>query len=152
MISTDRKKALILSAALLSMALATQVVSFPQRPLPNPVLYFVGSEPYKTGGKDWMRYKFMVGNYDAYPNEIFAPAPDLPPCGNNTKSSRTWVEVYDQGGKRLNGFCAFTKAASLNEIWFSLEPGVVPPSWVYIELNDRKTNTKYKSNLADTTE
>jgi len=28
---------------------------------------------------------------------------------------------------------------------------VVPPSWVYIELNDRQTNTKYKSNLAETT-
>ena len=27
----------------------------------------------------------------------------------------------------------------------------LPPSWVYIELNDRKTNTKYKSNLAETT-
>jgi hypothetical protein len=27
----------------------------------------------------------------------------------------------------------------------------VPPSWVYIEMKDRKTNTKYKSNLAETT-
>jgi len=27
----------------------------------------------------------------------------------------------------------------------------VPPSWVYIEMTDRKTNTKYKSNLAETT-
>jgi len=44
--------------------------------------------------------------------------------------------------------------------WESLEPqrylvcmedGVVPPSYVYIEMNDRQTNTKYKSNLADTT-
>jgi hypothetical protein len=32
-----------------------------------------------------------------------------------------------------------------------LEEGVIPPSYVYIELNDRQTNTKYKSNLADTT-
>jgi len=28
----------------------------------------------------------------------------------------------------------------------------VPPSYVYIEMNDRQTNTKYKSNLADTSE
>ncbi|MDQ1557256.1 MAG: hypothetical protein QOD32_316, partial [Pyrinomonadaceae bacterium] len=26
------------------------------------------------------------------------------------------------------------------------------PSWVYIELTDRKTNTKYKSSLAETTQ
>jgi hypothetical protein len=36
-------------------------------------------------------------------------------------------------------------------IWFALEEGVVPPSWVYIEMTDRQTGTKYKSNLADTT-
>ena len=31
-----------------------------------------------------------------------------------------------------------------------LKRTTIPPSWVYIELNDRQTNTKYKSNLADT--
>ena len=74
----------------------------------------------------------------------------LPPCGNNTKAARTWVDFYDQSGKRLNGFCALSKPADLGSIWFALEAGTVPPSWVYIELNDRQTNTKYKSNLADT--
>ena len=151
MISTNSKKALVLFAALVSLMLATQVVSSPQRILPNPVLYFVGSEPYTTGGKEWIRYRFMVENSAAYPDVMFAQAPDLPPCGNNAKSSRTWVDIYDQSGKRLNGFCAFGKAADLNEIWFSLEPSATPPSWIYIELNDRKTSTKYKSNLADTT-
>ena len=29
---------------------------------------------------------------------------------------------------------------------------MVPPSYIYIEMNDRQTNTKYKSNLADTSE
>jgi hypothetical protein len=93
----------------------------------------------------------MVENFNAYPNEMFAAAPDLPPCGKNTKSARTWVDIYDQSGKRLNGFCALGKSADLNQIWFALESDVIPPSWVYIELNDRKTNTKYKSNLAETT-
>ncbi len=78
-------------------------------------------------------------------------SPALPPCGANTKAARTWVDLYDQSGKRLNGFCALGKPADLNGIWFALETGAVPPSWVYIEMNDRKTNTKYKSNLADTT-
>src|SRR3954464_6594317 len=43
------------------------------------------------------------------------------------------------------------KPEDLGLLWFALEEGVIPPSYVYIELNDRQTNTKYKSNLADTT-
>jgi hypothetical protein len=119
--------------------------------LPNPVLYLTGSEFYHTNGKDFIRYKYDVLNKDSYPADLFAAAPALPPCGANTKSSRTWVDIYDQRGKRLYGFCALGKAADLGKIWFALEAGVVPPSYVYIELNDRQTNTKYKSNLADTT-
>ncbi len=119
--------------------------------LPNPVLVFVGTEEFEAGGKKMTRYKYEVYNRADYPNELFAAAPELPPCGTNTKSSRTWVDIYQQNGKRLYGFCTLGKAADLNQIWFALEEGVLPPSWVYIELNDRSTNTKYKSNLAETT-
>jgi len=119
--------------------------------LPNPVLYFLGQESVEIGGKQFTRYLFDVLNKEQYPDELFAASPDLPPCGNNTKAARTWVDIYEQNGKRLNGFCALSKSADLSKIWFSMETGQVPPSWVYIELTDRKTGTKYKSNLADTT-
>ena len=119
--------------------------------LPNPMLYFVGTEFVEISGKQITRYRFNVMNKDQYPDDMFAASPALPPCGANTKAARTWVDMYDQNGKRLNGFCALRKSADLNGIWFGLETGVVPPSWIYIELNDRQTNTKYKSNLADTT-
>jgi hypothetical protein len=119
--------------------------------LPNPVLYFLGQEIFATGGKQFIRYSFDVANKELYPDELFAASPSLPPCGNNTKAARTWVDFYDQNGKRLNGFCALGKSADLNKIWFALETSQLPPSWVYIELTDRKTGTKYKSNLADTT-
>jgi hypothetical protein len=39
----------------------------------------------------------------------------------------------------------------LTKLWFALESNVVPPSWVYVVLNDRLTNTTYKSNLVETT-
>ena len=119
--------------------------------LPNPVLYFVGQESVEQGGKQFTRYRFAVDNKETYPDELFAASPDLPPCGKNTKAARTWVDIYEQNGKRLNGFCALGKSADLNNIWFVLEADQVPPSWVYIEMTDRKTGTKYKSNLADTT-
>jgi len=122
----------------------------PQPVLPNPVLYLTGTEVYSANGKTWVRYQYDVLNKDQYPDAMFAAAPGLPPCGLNTKSSRTWVDFFDSRGKRLYGFCALGKAANLGGIWFALEDGVVPPSYVYIEMNDRQTNTKYKSNLADT--
>jgi len=140
--------------ALLALACAaTDAVTYARRPvLPNPVLFLQQVEYVTTGGKEFIRYHFGVENSVAYPDTMFAAAPELPPCGKNTKASRTWVDVFAQDGKRLQGFCAFGKASDLNSVWFALESDAVPPSWVYIELNDRSTNTKYKSNLADTSQ
>lgn len=149
MIHRSGKSLLCLAALLASMFAASQVASAPATP--NPVLYLTGIETYTAGGKKFIRYKYDVLNKDAYPLEMFAPAPNLPPCGANTKASRTWVDIYQQNGKRLYGFCALAKPADLSQIWFALEEGVIPPSYVYIELTDRQTNTKYKSNLAETT-
>ena len=146
----SRMKLFLLMPALAAFLLTSQgVASAP--PLPNPVLYLTGTEAYQASGKTWIRYKYDVFNKDEYPAEMFAAAPALPPCGANTKASRTWVDIYDSRGKRLYGFCALGKPADLGTIWFALEEGVVPPSFVYIEMNDRQTNTRYKSNLADTT-
>ena len=140
----------VLAIATLVLVLASQGLAAAPV-LPNPVLYFLGAEYLVISGKQITRYHFDVLNKDQYPDDMFAASPALPPCGNNTKAARTWIDLYDQSGKRLNGFCALGKSTDLNGIWFALESDVVPPSWIYIEMNDRKTNTKYKSNLADTT-
>lgn len=143
-------RALLIGLALFCLAGPTaSTASAPV--LPNPVLYLNGQEVYTTGGKTFTRYMFGVLNSAEYPTTMFAASPQLPPCGKNTNASRTWVDLYDQSGKRLNGFCALGKPGDLNGIWFALEDGVVPPSWIYIELTDRQTSTKYKSNLAETT-
>ena len=139
-------------ASLMLTMLASARTSQPPTPiLPNPVLYLTSTEFFSQGGKDFIRYNYDVLNKDAYPDALFAAAPALPACGKNTNSSRTWVDIFDSRGQRLYGFCAFSKSADLGKLWFALEDGVIPPSYVYIELNDRQTNTKYKSNLADTT-
>lgn len=147
---TISKRIASLLLGLVLMTLATQ--SARTAPvLPNPVLYLMGTAPFQSGGKEFIRYTYDVLNKDAYPASMFAAAPALPPCGANTKSSRTWVDIFDQRGKRLFGFCALGKPDDLTGIWFALESDIVPPSYIYIEMNDRQTNTKYKSNLAETT-
>ena len=146
-----RKNLLALLACLVLTTLATDGASTASPAPPNPVLVFMGQEFYEANGKQWTRYKYSVFNLAEYPNELFAPAPELPPCGTNTKASRTWVDIYDERGKRLYGFCALGNRDNLGKLWFALETDVIPPSWIYIEMNDRKTNTKYKSNMAETT-
>jgi len=146
----NRTRALLLLVIVACcFAVKQQAASAP--PLPNPVIYFIGSEAFQQGGKTYFRYRYDVFNKDAYPADMFAPAPTRPPCGANTKASRTWVDLFDERGKRLYGFCALSKPGDLNQIYFALEENVIPPSWIYIEMTDRQTNTKYKSNLADTT-
>jgi len=136
-----------LAVALVAMTLGAT----PAQAQPNPILWFLGAEYYTVNGQDFVRYRYDVFNKDQYPAAMFAPAPGLPPCGNNANSSRSWVDFFDQRGRRLYGFCALGSPNNLGSIWFALPEGQVPPSYVYIEITDRQTNTKYRSNLADTT-
>ena len=141
-------KSTILGAAVLMMG-CNGASAF--QPVPNPVLYLTGTQVYQVQGQSFVRYTYDVANKDAYPVEMFAAAPSLPPCGSNTNSSRTWVDFYNgRTNQRIYGFCALGSPANLNGIWFALPEGTVPPSYIYIELNDRQTNMKYRSNLADT--
>lgn len=143
--------AMLLGTVMLTLMVSgTTSHARPNPVLPNPVLYLTHTESYSANGQNFIRYNYDVLNKEDYPDALFAAAPALPPCGKNNNSSRTWIDFFDSRGKRLYGFCALGKAADLGKIWFALPDGDVPPSYVYIEMNDRQTNTKYKSNLADT--
>ena len=150
---TNRKKASVLLLTLSVLMLANQtVLAMPTADPPNPVVILLAPAFFEQEGKQWTRYNLMVDNFNAYPNELFAPSPNLPPCGLNKKAARTWVEILDSRGKRLYGFCALATHDDLTKLWFALETNIVPPSYVYVVLNDRLTNKTYKSNLVDTTE
>ena len=144
-------KKLKLWAGLAAALAGPMIGATPALAQPNPILWFLGAEYYTVNGQNFVRYRYDVFNKDQYPAAMFAPAPGLPPCGNNANSSRSWVDFFDSRGRRLYGFCALGSPNNLGSIWFALPEGQVPPSYVYIEINDRQTNTKYKSNLADTT-
>ena len=119
---------------------------------PNPMLYLISVEPYSTPAGNFMRYTYDVFNKDQYPAAMFAAAPALPPCGSNHNSSRSWVDFFEnRTNRRIYGFCALGSPANLGRIWFGLPEGQLPPSYVYIKIIDRQTNTTYTSNLAETT-
>lgn len=140
-----------LISAAFGLSLAFSASTAHAQTVPNPRLYMLGAEYYSAGGKNWVRHRYAVLNKTAYPAALFAPAPELPPCGVNTNSARAWVDIFDSTGKRLYGFCALGSPADLDKLWFATEEGTIPPSWIYIEITDRKTGIKYKSNLADST-
>ena len=84
----SRSMITVLLASLFLVFLAHGSASTASPVPPNPVLYLIGQESFSTGGKQFTRYQYDVLNKDSYPADLFAAAPNLPPCGTNTKSSR----------------------------------------------------------------
>lgn len=123
---------------------ATVVSCYPT--LPDPQLVFTGMEDYTANSQEWTRFLLSVTNRSAFPDALFEPAPHLPPCGLNTNSSRTWVNIYDDQDHYLYGFCALSQADDLDDISFAIPRGSTPPNAVYIELLDRECDITYTSN------
>jgi hypothetical protein len=119
----------ILWTALLVAGLAAPALAGP----PAPVLKYVGKFP----DAGLIHVDLTVLNWHVYPPALFAPAPHLPPCGTNTASSRTWVDIYNAGtNQRIYGFCALSAPDQLQKIWFATAPAAKPKA-VFIKITDR---------------
>ena len=118
--------------------------------LPIPNLVFTGTNDYTAGdGQAATAYNLSVTNDLDFPDGLFGPAPNLPPCGLNNNSSRAWVNIFDNNNNDIYGFCALTEAGLLyNSLWFGLLKGTTPPSSVYITITDRQCGITYTSTLA----
>jgi hypothetical protein len=134
-----------IASAVLAKSIAPSSYCF--KCLPTPRLIYTGKEDYTVSGTAYTRYKLAVANRDDYPASLFKPAPDLPPCGLNTNSARTWVNIYDSSGGYIYGFCALSSPSDLSGLWFAVPKGKAPPKSVYITLNDRRCKVVLKSNL-----
>jgi hypothetical protein len=128
-----------ISAAFFTILFALSLSS-PASAMPIPILKFTGTEQYTAQGQAWVRYRFTVTNRNDFSNNLFNPAPNLPPCGNNTNSARTWVYIHNSANQKgLQGFCALGSRKDLAGIWFSVKLGQSPPHSVYLRMNDRLT-------------
>jgi hypothetical protein len=124
--------------------LLSAVVQVSAQELPKPVLIFNGSV---RSGSHFTQYNFAVSNYSAYPDELFRPAPDLPPCGLNHDASRTWVDIFGDDQQRIYGFCAMKAAADLQKLWFAVPDGKQAPEWIRVVLKDRRTGKTAEGRL-----
>ena len=142
------RKAAVLFVVLCMLFLFPASRGLAQSSLPQPKLIFTGTEDYEADGARFTRYWLSVSNRSEFPDELFAAEPNLPPCGKNTNSSRSWVDIYQADGKRIYGFCALNSANSLGKLWFAVPRDQTPPDSVYIVIVDRKLKRELKSNLA----
>ena len=116
--------------------------------IPLPRMVFIGSEQVEVRGNQFIRYYFSIENWAEYPAILFESAPDLPPCGLNTEASRTWVNFYDaENDKRISGNCGVSSPETLASFrGFGVMLGLTPPEVIYVELEDRREDKKYRSN------
>lgn len=114
----------------------------------KPILEWIAFSEKSKGsdGKTYMNLTFSIANWQAFPDAMFAAAPDLPACGRNENSAQTWLNIYDSATrKRIYGFCALTKSADMQSLSFNVGRREMPEC-IYITLRDRRNKKTLKSN------
>ena len=129
------------------------VKCFPDLPDPQLELVESGREYADYQGTKYVNYQFRVANWKKFPAELFAAAPDLPPCGQNPNASRTWTDTYDaEWGIRLYGSCGAIEDFKGLYARVPVKKGDDPPKAVFLTLQDRKCSITYKSNTVELSE
>ncbi len=114
--------------------------------LPAPKVVFEGRTAYSTPAGRYVRHDLDVTNWQSYSATLFAQAPQLPACGRNAKSSRTWVRIYDADtGRRIYGYCAIGEPKDLRNMSFAVKRGEQAPARIYVRMTDRQTGRSVAS-------
>jgi len=143
----NKKLLRIILFSLCFFAFVNQSTAESNSQIPSPQMVFDGTRDYDNGQYHLTTYWLNVVNRSEFPEEMFEPAPDLPPCGKNVNSSRSWIDVFDASHRRLYGFCGIKTTSELNKLSFTMQREQNPPEYVYIVITDRKTKRKFSSNL-----
>src|SRR5947207_1455265 len=114
-------------------------------PLPTPRVAFLG----KTNEPGFVRYWFAVTDHAIFNNVFFTPSPNLPPCGLNNNSARTWLRIYNGATNAyIYGYCALPNSAAMAKLSFAVARTAVQPKSFYVTLEDRLCHVTRKSNTA----
>jgi hypothetical protein len=138
------KRSLIL-VILVGIAVSANVQAQCGPRLPTPRVAFVS----KAVEPSFIRYTFTVTNRAMFSNVFFTPSPNLPPCGLNVNSSRTWLAIFNaNGGAYIYGYCALTASSEMAKLTFAVPKASPQPKAFYITLDDRLCHQTKKSNVA----
>ena len=153
LLQTDDKKLAAKFALSLEKAGARAIVRQPLlstrfSPLANALLIkLIDRRSNVIRGTKFMQYTIAVSNWQTLSDKLFVPSPALPPCGSNTNSSRSWVDIVGVVGgrkQRLYGYCGLDSAKSLAKLSFNVPVDKLPQGIVLV-LNDRKAGKKMSS-------
>jgi hypothetical protein len=122
-----------------------EVVDLVCTDIPLPVIVFDRVETY--GGFDY--YYLSVSNWADYPDALFWMTNYYGPCGLNETPARTWVDIYEDDGPQLYGYCALDSASGLQSFSYALPEGSTPLD-VRITIEDRACNLIAYSNVVST--
>ena len=114
-------------------------VTIAAQDLPKPKLGFLRVVEQVNNGVAVKMYEVGVENRDKFDNDLFVPSPRLPACGRNPYASRTWLNIYDGDGIRLQGWCAINGNGELASLKFIIPSANPQPESLYIEFIDRLT-------------
>jgi hypothetical protein len=118
----------------------------PPASLVSPLVTFLGQRSIETETGPATAFDLAITNWQEYPAELFAPAPELPACDSNTNAARTWIEIRDATTTAyLNRYCALHDPVELGALWFAVAADQPIPSAVYVELVDRLRGTVVRS-------
>ena len=117
--------------------------------LPRPVIKVVRLEDKVNNGYRVRTFEMEITNRGEFAAELFAPSPDLPPCGKNANSARTWINIYNENGARLYGWCALKTIEDLASLRFHLPADIKQPDKIYIDLIDRREQRIARSEKAN---
>jgi hypothetical protein len=121
------------------------------RPVDLPILVFYSLPTPQLAftGLDGDRGLISITNWSEFSDDYFAASPELPPCGQNTSASRTWVDIEDaDSGARIYGFCGLGSAQHLKDLSFPMPGG--SPANVRVRMTDRSANVERVSNAVAT--
>jgi hypothetical protein len=125
---------------------ATVRVGFLCFPSLVPDLTYTGKEENELDGRRFTTFWLAISNWASFPDELFYAAPDLPPCGGNAYSGRTWLHIFDGYDRYVYGYCGMGTAAGMTRFWFATPAGSSAPASVYVRLIDRACDVTYVSN------
>ena len=137
-------------AAIFSLAVSAAIVA--GQAMPKPRLGIISTDDVTDKGRRLRIYTIEITNRSEFSDELFAASADLPPCGTNTNSSRTWINIYVDNGRRAYGWCAIHSNVELSSLKFNVPADDPQPTKIYVDFVDRREGKIVKSNKIEIVE